>query len=131
MHLLILLDTSDARRNLQVYHYLNFNIGPFLNSGLVPILLAPIWVLYGWLYPILDELLEEGSADEVKGLSGSLGSIFITWALLALTFILSDELYLKDIPHWQVTVHVMHTLTCDVVPYSAFSHCGCNHRGHQ
>ena len=31
-----------------------FQVGPFLQSGLVPIVLAPIWVLYVYLQPLMD-----------------------------------------------------------------------------
>ena len=41
---------------MQVYDVLPFQVGPFLQSGLVPLVLAPIWVLYGYLQPLLDNL---------------------------------------------------------------------------
>ena len=41
---------------MQVYDALPFHVGPFLQSGLVPLVLAPIWVLYAYLQPLLDNL---------------------------------------------------------------------------
>ena len=41
---------------VQVYDVWAFQIGPILQSGLVPIVLAPIWVLYVYLQPFMDEL---------------------------------------------------------------------------
>lgn len=41
---------------MQVYDVLPFQVGPFLQSGLVPLVLAPIWVLYAYLQPLLDNL---------------------------------------------------------------------------
>ena len=41
---------------VQVYDVLPFQVGPFLQSGLVPLVLAPIWVLYEYLQPLLDNL---------------------------------------------------------------------------
>ena len=35
---------------------LQFQVGPFLQSGLVPVVLAPIWVLYVYLQPLMDNL---------------------------------------------------------------------------
>ena len=39
---------------MQVFDVWPFQIGPFLQSGLVPIVLAPIWVLYVYLQPLMD-----------------------------------------------------------------------------
>ena len=41
---------------MQVYDVLQFQVGPFLQSGLVPVVLAPIWVLYVYLQPLMDNL---------------------------------------------------------------------------
>lgn len=42
--------------SLQVYDVLPFKVGPFLQSGLVPLVLAPIWVLYVYLQPLMDNV---------------------------------------------------------------------------
>ena len=42
--------------SLQVYDVLPFKVGPFLQSGLVPLVLAPIWVLYVYLQPLMDNI---------------------------------------------------------------------------
>ena len=39
---------------MQVFDVWPFQVGPFLQSGLVPIVLAPIWVLYVYLQPLMD-----------------------------------------------------------------------------
>jgi hypothetical protein len=101
---------------LQVYDVLTFSVGPFLESGLVPLVLAPIWVLYGYLYPLLDEYFD----DESIGFAGDLASnprfVALLWASLAAMFILSDVLYLNNVPHWQVCL--LHPF------YKSLSSCG-------
>lgn len=41
---------------VQVYDVWPFTVGPFIQSGLVPLVLAPIWVLYVYLQPFMDNL---------------------------------------------------------------------------
>lgn len=87
----------------QVYDVWPFKIGPFLESGLVPFLLAPIWVLYGYLTPLLDEFFgNEESTKVASDRASSLSFVGLTWILCAAQFILSDILYLQGFPHWQV-----------------------------
>ena len=79
-------------------------IGPFLESGLVPLVLAPIWVLYSYLYPLLDEVFAgDGATEEASERASNFSNLAVTWTLLAGQFILSDVLYLQGTPHWQVT----------------------------
>ena len=45
---------------LPVYDVLPFvvdtPVGPMVQAGIIPLVLAPIWVLYGYLQPLLDEV---------------------------------------------------------------------------
>ena len=78
-------------------------IGPFLESGLVPFLLAPIWLLYGYLTPVLDEVFaEDDDVQEANTRASSISIVALTWFLAAAQFIISDVLYLQGTPHWQV-----------------------------
>ena len=87
----------------QVYDVWPIKVGPFLESGLVPFLLAPIWLLYGYLYPLLDEFFADDAAvKEANKRASRLPFVALTWSLCAAQFILSDILYLQDFPHWQV-----------------------------
>ena len=51
---------------LPVYDVLPFVVdtplGPMVQAGIIPLVLAPIWVLYGYLQPLLDEVF----ADDVS-----------------------------------------------------------------
>ena len=51
---------------LPVYDVLPFvvdtPVGPMVQAGIIPLVLAPIWVLYGYLQPLLDEVF----ADDVS-----------------------------------------------------------------
>ena len=89
-----------------MYDVLPFKIGPFLESGLVPIVLAPIWILYGYLYPLLDEFFSDESAtDEARQRAAALPAVVYTWFLCAAQFILSDFLYLNGVAHIQVHLY--------------------------
>ena len=37
-------------------------LGPMVQAGIIPLVLVPIWVLYGYLQPLLDEVF----ADDVS-----------------------------------------------------------------
>ncbi|KAK9803687.1 hypothetical protein WJX72_012204 [[Myrmecia] bisecta] len=89
---------------LPVYDVLPFKVGPFLESGLVPGMLAPIWVLYAYLQPLLDEYFADEAVDRASGRASSLAYNALNWGVLAAMFLLSDYLYLAGFPHWQCTV---------------------------
>ena len=38
---------------------LQFQVGPALESGVIPLVLAPIWLLYGYLTPLLDTVFKD------------------------------------------------------------------------
>ena len=44
---------------------LQFQIGPALESGIIPVVLAPIWLLYGYLQPLLDTVFKDEPATQV------------------------------------------------------------------
>jgi hypothetical protein len=87
---------------LPEYDVLPFKVGPFLESGLVPLVLAPIWVLYGYLYPLLDKFFADDATEEAIERASSFGTLANTWILLAGQFILSDVLYLQGTEHWKI-----------------------------
>lgn len=88
---------------LPIYDLWPIKIGPFLESGVVPIVLAPIWVLYGYLYPLLDEVFAEEEATlKAAERATKTSTLALTWALAAGQFVLSDVLYLSGTPHWQI-----------------------------
>lgn len=90
---------------LPIYDVWAFNLGPFPEAGTIPILLAPIWLLYGYVAPILDEYLArsdpraQGSSTG-REQSGDLGFVLLTWAALAAQFLFSDLVYQAGAPHW-------------------------------
>lgn len=86
----------------QVYDLWPFKIGPFLESGTVPLLLAPIWLLYGYLYPLLDSYFDDEAVSHAIERASDLRFVGVTWLALAAMFILSDVIYLNNVPHWQV-----------------------------
>lgn len=86
----------------QVYDVLPFSVGPFLQSWLVPLVLAPIWVLYGYLYPLLDSYFDDEAVGFASELSSNPRFLVLLWASLTAMFILSDVLYFKQVDHWQV-----------------------------
>jgi hypothetical protein len=93
---------------VQIYDLWPIKIGPFLESGVVPIVLAPIWVLYGYLYPLLDEVFAEEEATlKAAERATKTSTLALTWALAAGQFVLSDVLYLSGTPHWQVTFYLL------------------------
>ena len=96
--------SSGYHRGVITYYYdvWPIKIGPFLESGLVPLVLAPIWLSYGYLYPLLDKFFGGKAIDEANERSSSLSFVGLTWALCATQFIVSDVLYLQGFPHWQV-----------------------------
>ncbi len=96
---------------VQIYDLWPIKIGPFLESGVVPLVLAPIWLLYGYLYPLLDEVFRADAATtEAQDRASSFPTLATTWALAAAQFILSDVLYLADTPHWQVGIQAIQAL---------------------
>ena len=83
---------------LQVYDLWPIKIGPFLESGVVPIVLAPIWLLYGYLYPLLDEVFaDEEATREANERATAFSTLAWTWVLAAAQFILSDVMYLQGV----------------------------------
>lgn len=87
---------------LQVYDVWPIKIGPFFESGLVPLVLAPIWLLYGYLAPVLDQAFADEAIEDANTRASSLSFVALTWLLCAAQFIVSDILYLQGFPHWQV-----------------------------
>lgn len=88
---------------VQIYDVWPIKIGPFLESGLVPLVLVPIWLLYGYAYPLLDEVFaEEASTEEARERASSFTPLAITWLSAGAQFVLSDVMYLQGAPHWQV-----------------------------
>lgn len=85
-----------------MYDVLPFSVGPFLQSWLVPLVLAPIWVLYGYLYPLLDTYFDDEAVGFASELASNLRFVVLLWASLTAMFILSDVLYFKQVDHWQV-----------------------------
>ena len=103
--ILTVYDQEPAKRRivLQEFDLWPIKIGPFYESGVVPLVLAPIWVLYGYLYPLLDEVYAgDGATEEARERASKFSTVAFTWALAAAQFILSDVLYLQGWPHWQV-----------------------------
>ena len=45
---------------------LQFKIGPAIESGVIPLVLAPIWLLYGYLQPLLDVVFKNDPATQVR-----------------------------------------------------------------
>ena len=50
----------------QKYDVLQFKVGPALESGVIPLVLAPIWLLYGYLTPLLDTVFKNEPATQVR-----------------------------------------------------------------
>ena len=44
---------------LPKYDVWPFMVGPFFESGTIPLTLAPIWLLYGYLQPLVDEMTKD------------------------------------------------------------------------
>jgi len=92
---------------LPMYDYFAFTIntplGPAVESMLVPLLLAPIWLLYAWAYPLADAAYEDDEATETAQLKArSLSYNLLNWGVITAMFLLSSYLYLSDFPHWQI-----------------------------
>lgn len=81
-----------------------FMVGPFVQSWLVPFVLAPIWLLYGYLQPVLDEWFRDDAIDAAELRASSLPFLVATWGLLAAQFLASDWLYLNNVPHWAISL---------------------------
>ena len=45
---------------------LQFKVGPALESGVIPLVLAPIWLLYGYLTPLLDTVFKNEPTTQVR-----------------------------------------------------------------
>ena len=45
---------------------LQFKVGPALESGIIPVVLAPIWLLYGYLQPLLDTVFKDDPATQAR-----------------------------------------------------------------
>lgn len=88
---------------LPVYDVLPFSVGPFLQSWLVPLVLAPIWVLYGYLYPLLDSYFDDEAVGFASNLASNPRFLVLLWASLTAMFVLSDVLYFKQVDHWQIS----------------------------
>ena len=50
----------------QKYDVLQFKVGPALESGVIPLVLAPIWLLYGYLTPLLDTVFKDKPATQAR-----------------------------------------------------------------
>jgi hypothetical protein len=92
---------------LPVYDYFKFTVntplGPAVESLLVPLLLAPIWLLYAWAVPLADTIFEDDEATAVaQRKAGSLAYNALNWGVIVAHFLLSSYLYLSDFPHWQI-----------------------------
>jgi hypothetical protein len=55
----------------QKYDVLQFKVGPALESGIIPVVLAPIWLLYGYLQPLVDTAFKNDPATKVLPVRGS------------------------------------------------------------
>ncbi|DBB05397.1 hypothetical protein WJX82_006207 [Trebouxia sp. C0006] len=89
---------------IQAYDPQKFNVGIAKESGLVPLLLAPIWLLFPYLQVLLDEYNAEDPATveaTSDGKAGSLAFNLLMWGSIVSAFLLSGYLYLNDFPHWQ------------------------------
>lgn len=88
---------------LPVYDVLPFKVGPFLESGLVPLVLAPIWLSYGYLAPVIDQAIaDDPDVQEANERASSLSTVALTWVLAATQFIISDIMYLQGLEHWKI-----------------------------
>ena len=90
---------------LQVYDLWPFRVGSMLQAGIVPAVLLPIWLLYGYAVPFVDEFFgdEDGKVAEISELSSKLPFVALTWGAMTMHFLLSDYLYLNGAPHWQIS----------------------------
>jgi len=52
-------------REAQKYDVLQFKVGPALESGIIPVVLAPIWLLYGYVQPLVDTAFKNDPATKV------------------------------------------------------------------
>lgn len=50
----------------QKYDVLQFKVGPALESGVIPLVLAPIWLLYGYLTPLLDTVFKNDTTTQAR-----------------------------------------------------------------
>eukprot|EP00891_Asterochloris_glomerata_P006560 jgi/Astpho2/6560/Aster-x1382 len=94
---------------LPVYDVLPFVVdtplGPMVQAGIIPLVLVPIWVLYGYLQPLLDEVFADDPATErAIQRAESLPYNMLCWGSMAAMFLLSSYLYLADWPHWQISL---------------------------
>jgi hypothetical protein len=85
---------------LPVYDVWAFKLGPFPEAWTIPLLLAPIWLLYGYLAPITDEYVNDSDVASAQERTSSLPFVLLCWVFLAAQFLLSDALYQYGQPHW-------------------------------
>jgi hypothetical protein len=85
---------------LPVYDVWAFNLGPFPEAWTIPIALAPIWLLYGYVAPILDEYVNDGATREAQENAADPAFTAVCWGALAAQFLFSDLLYQIGTPHW-------------------------------
>lgn len=96
---------------LPVYDVWAFKVGPALQSGLIPIVLAPIWVAYTYLTVLLDEAnAEELPTQLAVQHARSLAYVLLCWGSVVAAFLLSDFLYLTGTPHYVTSLLL--ALTC-------------------
>ena len=87
----------------QMYDVLPFKVGPFLESGLVPLLLATIWLSYAYLALVIDQAIaDDPDVQEANDRASSLSTVALPWILAATQFIISDIMYLQGLEHWKV-----------------------------
>ncbi|KAK9845425.1 hypothetical protein WJX81_006137 [Elliptochloris bilobata] len=87
---------------LPKYDVLQFKVGPALQSGVIPLVLAPIWLLYGYLQPLLDTMFKDDPATQVAtARARSLAYVMLNWGVIVAMFLASDYVYLANFPHWQ------------------------------
>jgi hypothetical protein len=87
---------------LPKYDLWEFHIGSAVESGLIPFLLAPIWVLYSYLQPLADAYNGDDEATAAASRRAEpLAYHLLLWGVITAEFLLSSWLYLNEYPHWQ------------------------------
>ncbi|KAL3147371.1 hypothetical protein ABBQ32_002851 [Trebouxia sp. C0010 RCD-2024] len=92
---------------IQAYDPQNFSLGIAKQSGLVPLLLAPIWLLFPYLQVLTDQYNADDPATveaNSDGKAGSLAYNLLLWGSITAAFLLSGFVYLNDFPHWQCSL---------------------------
>lgn len=78
-----------------MYDVWAFKVGPFLEAGTIPLLLAPIWLLYAYLVPLADAYVgaDQPATRIANEKASSLGYNAVQWLELGAFFLLSDLVY--------------------------------------